>query len=159
MTALDDRIDGIFAEIKNPIMALGIFKTVAFYEPKAAPPADHCALWGDRLRAIPRRSGLATAAFLMMINCRIYNSYGSADFVDQTAAAVEPKVFRAAAAVMGEFIGNFTLETLDGNIDVLGDNGFALDAVPGYINHDGIIFRVITVQIPVIINDLFAEVA
>ena len=75
--------------------------------------------------------------------------------------AIDPKVMAAVTDYMGSLSGDFLLGNVGGvrNVDLLGQTGQALDAQAGYIEIDKTVFRVMTIQIPVIINDMFVQVA
>lgn len=156
--ALDERIAAIMGGALNMVKRLGQFEGVLFHEPKAAPSPGSAALWLDRIRPITS-SGLAAVSAVMVLNCRLYASFNAdpADSIDVTTA-------QRAAALIGAFAGEFTLpdpagDALVRNVDIFGTYGFALDATAGYVNQDGQLYRVMTVVIPLVINDLWAEVS
>jgi hypothetical protein len=63
--------------------------------------------------------------------------------------------------MMGAFSGDFDLGGVGGvrYIDLLGSTGTVLGAVAGYIEIDKKMFRVMTMTIPIIINDAFVQAA
>jgi hypothetical protein len=155
MTTLDDSLDQIAGAVRDAVMATGLFETVAMHEPKSSPlDGMSAAVWFDRMIPIGSNSGLNVASALCLWTGRIYQSFMAEPYDD-----IDKQVSRAGAAVMGAFIGGFTLTGLIKNVDIFGANGFSLTQIMGYINQDSKIFRVATIQIPLIVNDLWTEVA
>lgn len=155
MTALDDAIGNILAAVADPIGQLGIFDSVRWHESKSSPGNGLTAdLWGDRMAPLASASGLGVAAMVLTVNCRIYTP-----MLQEPADAIDPAVFRAAAAVIGCFIGGFQLAGLIRNVDVFGAAGVSLAGAPGYVGIGETKYRVMTVTIPLIVNDIWMEVA
>ena len=67
---------------------------------------------------------------------------------------IDPEFLAAACSLMGAFAGGFTIGGTVRNIDL-----FAMSAQPAYVDFEGKPFRIIEISLPIIINDLFAEVA
>jgi len=58
---------------------------------------------------------------------------------------------------MASYIGGFTLGGLVRDVDVNGEFGTPLEAVYGYVAIDGAMYRVATITIPVIVNDVWTQ--
>lgn len=151
--ALD--ILGLLNAVESHASASGWFEQVNGHEP-LSPPATGgltCAVWVDAL-APSRTSGLATSTARLTFNVRLYTSMTSLPL-----DAIDPNLLQATDALMRAYIGGFTLGGLVRHVDVFGAYGPALDARAGYIEHTGMTLRVMTITLPVIVSDLWDEVA
>lgn len=145
----------IFTAVQDHALSLGIFDRVGAHEPKNAPGNGlTCAVWAAPMRAVAAVSGLDAASVLMQVMIRVYNP-----MLQQPLDDIDPSVLDAVDALLGAYVGAFTLGGLVRNVDVLGGHGTALGATPGYLNQDGKLFRVMDVSLPLVINDLWPEVA
>lgn len=148
--ALD--INGITDAVASHAMASGYFDRVGTHEPQNAPGYGlTAAVWVDRIDAI-RSSGLASATARLVFNVRLYTS-----MTQEPADAIDPNMVAACDALMRAYVGDFTLGGLVRQVDVFGTHGQALDARAGYIEQDGLLLRVLTITLPCVINDLWAE--
>jgi hypothetical protein len=137
---------------------LGIFDSVNGHEPRRAPGHGLTwSLWIQTIRPFAPRSGLAATALALIYNTRLQIPIpGDAPSLD----AMDPHLSDAAIAVMASLSADFTLDgLLDGNLDLLGQTGvqFGLGAEAGYVEHDGTLYRVMTLTIPIICNDIFEQ--
>lgn len=147
---------GIFNALISHAMGTGVFAHVNGHEPKSAPTlADqiNLALFGGPIRPV-QSSGLASVSVRWEIAGRIYKNAFS-----EPADDVDPELAIAATTYLAELIGDYTLGGLVRHVDIFGSDGEPLEAVPGYMEQDRKIFRVMDLRIPVIINDLWEEVA
>jgi hypothetical protein len=87
-----------------------------------------------------------------VFNCRIYTS-----MLTEPQDAIDPIVLSAVDLLIGEYSGDFDLGGTVRNVDLLGQFGSPLSARAGYLNQDQKLFRVMTLTIPLAINDLWAE--
>jgi hypothetical protein len=150
--ALD--INGILDAVVSHALASGYFEQVNSHEPANAPGNGlTAAVWVDALGAT-RSSGLATASARLVFNVRLYTST-----VQEPADAIDPNLTAATDALMRAYVGDFDLGGTVRQVDVFGTSGPGLDARAGYIEQGDALLRVITITLPVIINDLWDEVA
>lgn len=135
--------------------ATGRFEKLNGHEPKNAPSSGGLtgAVWTDRIIPIRGRSGLGSVSAAVVLMVRIYTSA-----VSEPADAIDPDVVAAADDVVRAFVGDFTLGGLVSNIDIFGAHGQALDVRAGYLTQDGVPFRVLTIWLPCVVNDLWTEV-
>lgn len=134
---------------------LGIFDVVVGHEPKSAPVNYRtCAVWLGPIRPYPPGSGLAATTGLVVFNSRVYIPM-MADPLDQ----VEKDMLDAISALMTAYSGDFQLDASVRNVDLLGASGVALSAETGYVNIDGVLFRIGTITVPLIINDCWIQTA
>jgi len=152
----DTAISDVFNRIESFALQSGYFDNVNGHEPKSAPASNgvSCSIWVQSIRPIPT-SGLAATSGIITINARIYTSMMSQPF-----DAIDPNVTAAASYLMGQLSADFQLGGQNGvrAIDLLGAYGFPLSAAAGYVEIDRRMFRVMTITIPVEINDMWAQV-
>lgn len=147
---------GITDAAVSHAMASGRFETVNGHEPKNAPSTGGltAAVWTDRVMPVGGASGLDSVTAVLVLNVRIY-----ASAVSEPADAIDPNVVAAVDDLCRAYVGDFTLGGLVRNVDVFGARGQALDVRAGYLQQDGVPFRVMTIALPVVVNDLWEEVA
>ena len=147
-------VDSLFSEVVSHASSTGLFDRVAQHEPKNAPGNGlSCVIWQDAIDPV-RSSGLASVSGRVTLKVRIYSS-----LLAKPEDAVEPKVMTAAATLMSEYCGHFTLDGTVRFVDLLGAEGTPLSARSGYIEQDGKHYRVMEITLPVIISDMFGEAA
>lgn len=149
---LDSR--GILDAVVSHALAAGVFERVNLHEPKSAPGNGLTAdVWIDRLEATPLASGLAVTAAVLTVNLRVY---GSA--MALPADSIDPNMLTAVDVLMTAYVGDFTLGGLIRNVDVLGEHGELLAAQAGYVELDHKMFRVMTIRLPLVVNDAWPQV-
>lgn len=150
--ALD--VDGIVDAVMSHAMACGYFDRVNGHEPKNAPGNGlSAAVWSDTLRPVPS-SGLASVSALLILNVRMYTS-----MLQEPQDAIDPNMLNALSALFTAYAGDFTFGGLAREVDLLGAEGVPLQAKAGYLNQDNKLYRVITITLPVVVNDAWDEVA
>ncbi|MGV9803925.1 hypothetical protein ACWDTP_38420 [Mycobacterium sp. NPDC003449] len=150
--ALD--ILGILDAVVSHALASGYFEQVNQHEPKNAPGLGlTAAVWADRVDTV-RSSGLDSTSVRLLFNVRLYTSAEG-----EPADAIDPNLMTALDALMRAYVGDFTLGGLVREVDVRGIHGIGLEARAGYLQHDAALLRVMTIALPVVVNDLWDEVA
>lgn len=147
---------GITDAIVSHAMASGRFEQVNGHEPKDAPTTGGltCAVWADRVTPQGRASGVDTVSAVLVYNVRIY-----ASAVSEPLDAIDPDMLAAVDDLCSAYCGDFTLGGLVRDVDVFGMYGQSLDVRAGYLQQDGALYRVLTIALPVVVNDLWDEVA
>jgi hypothetical protein len=102
---------------------------------------------------VPASSGLASTSFRVTFNVRIYSS-----MLQEPQDAIDPTMLAAVDLLLADYIGSFTLGGLLREVDVRGIDGNPLRVDAGYLGQDGKMYRVLTISVPCVINDLYAEV-
>jgi ATP phosphoribosyltransferase regulatory subunit HisZ len=156
MTFNADSVSTVFDKVISFALATGDFDSVNGHEPKSAPGNGiTCAVWAQMIEPI-RAGGLAMTSGRVTLEQRIYTN-----FIQQPFDAIDPNVMAAVANLMDAYSGDFNFggDAEVRNVDLLGAYGTALSAQAGYIDIDKKIYRVMTLTVPVIINDMFAQVA
>lgn len=150
--ALD--IDSILNAVVSHAMASGLFERVNQHEPKNAPGHGlTCAAWVDSIEPV-RTSGLASTSGRLVLNVRLYTN-----MLAEPQDAIDPNLTAAVATLMGAYSGDFQLGGNAREVDLLGGEGAPLSAKAGYMRQDGTEYRVFTITVPVIVNDLWEQVA
>lgn len=143
----------ILAAVGSHAAASGRFDRVSGFEPKNAPGNGlSFAVWVDRIVPLPGASGLATTAALVVLNARLYTNM-LADPPD----AIDPALVGATDALMTAYSGDFELGGQVRNVDVLGAHSEGLSAQAGYLEQDGKLYRITTLSVPLVVNDVWSQ--
>lgn len=141
--------------IASHAAALGLFDAVNGHEPKNAPGGQlTCAIWTMDLLPV-QSSGLAATSVRITFNVRLY--LPALNTSPEQADMIDPQMMDAADLLLADYVGNFTLGGLIRDVDVRGADGNPLSAQSGYITQDQKVYRVLTIFLPLIINDLWTE--
>jgi len=137
-------------------MASGYFDRVNQHEPKNKPGRGlTCAIWIDRIEPARGRSGLAVTDARVVFNVRVYTN-----MLQNPQDSIDPNVMIAADALFEAYTGDFSLGDENRFIDVLGmTQGHPLFAQSGYINIDNMVYRVLTLTVPVIVSNAWNQEA
>jgi hypothetical protein len=142
----------ILDSVVSHAAASGWFEAVNSHEPKSAPGAGlTCAVWVERIVTL-RSSGLASTSGLLVLNVRVYSS-----FIQQPEDAIDPNLVAAVDDLLTAYSGDFTLGGHVRNVDLLGSSGTPLSARAGYLSQDNKNFRVMTIELPLIVNDIWSQ--
>jgi hypothetical protein len=147
-------INSVFDQVVSLALQLGRFEQVNQHEPKNAPANGiTCAVWVDDLVPISRSSlDAISGALILMV--RIYTP-----FQQQPYDMIDPSVITAVSELMGAFAGDFDF----GNVadvrcvDILGGEGSGqkMRAKAGYLEISRNLYRVMTLTLPIIVNDMW----
>jgi hypothetical protein len=151
----DDAVMTVFDKVVSFALATGRFDHVNQHEPKSAPGHGlECSVWMNTIVPI-RASGMGAVSGVVTLYARIYTS-----FRQQPYDAIDTNVMAAVADLMGAMAGNFDFGGAANvrAVDLLGmASNTPLSAAAGYVEIDRQMFRIMTVTIPIIINDMFLE--
>jgi hypothetical protein len=135
--------------------ALGVFVQVLDHEPVSAPGSGLIyALWVTDVAPIPARSGLNSVSVRLELNGRVFMP---ADTEPQ--GDVDTTVTDAVNGLMNAYAGDFELGGTVAEVDLLGMYGALLRARFGYTRLDSTTYRVATLTIPLVLNDVWTEAA
>jgi hypothetical protein len=133
-------------------MALGVFESVNTHEPKNSPGNGlTCAVWASTVEPA-MTSGLDSTSVVVTLNVRLYTS-----MLTQPPDIIDPNLVSALDVLMAAYVGDFTLGGAVRQVDVRGAEGAKLAARAGYLDIDRKLYRVITINLPMIVNDLWEE--
>jgi hypothetical protein len=146
----------IVAAITDHAATLGLFERVVGHEPKNAPGSGlSCVAWCDSIGPARNQSGLAATTALLVFNVRVYGS-----MLAEPQDGIDPELLSATDALMAAYAADFDLSGLVREVDLLGLAGNnPLAARFGYLSQDGKLFRVATITLPLLINDLWPQAA
>lgn len=148
-------VNALMASVTSIAMKTGQFRTVNTHEPKSAPGNGlRLAIWAQSIEPLPAASGLASTSGYIVLYARAYGN-----MLAKPEDDIDPRLMTAAVVLIGAYSADFTLGGTVRNIDLLGEQGQRLAAQAGYITLDGSVYRIMTVAIPCIINDLWDQVA
>lgn len=143
----------LFDAMQSHALETGLFEAVNGHEPKSASGNGlTAAVWSQTIGPAPRNSGLNFTTGLVVFFLRIYQN-----MLMQPQDAIDPMVLTAVDRLFGVYSSDFTLGGLIKNVDLLGASGTALSAQAGYINQDNRLYRVMTITIPLVVNDLWEQ--
>lgn len=150
----DAAINGVLDRVVSYCLATGRFSAVNQHEPKSAPASPlGCAVWVQSIGPV-RSSGQAATTGLLLLDVRIYQP-----FLTEPYDYIDPNVLAAVTDLMGAFSGDFDFDQ-NWNVrcvDLLGMSGQVLSAQAGYVEISKGMYRVMTINLPIIINDMFAQ--
>lgn len=132
--------------------ASGHFEWVTSHEPKSAPQGVGAAFWANYIGPVAANSGLDMTSAVLVLNCRIYTS-----MLMEPQDLIDPRIIEATDALMAAYTGDFTLGGLVECVDLLGMTGERLEARAGYLDIDRKIFRVMTINVPVIVAEAWEQ--
>lgn len=152
---LNTLADQLVTAVADPVAQLGIFERVTRHEPKNAPGSGlTAAIWVQRIDPLGPGSGLDETSVKVEMNIRM-----STNMLAEPQDEIDPKIMTAAFQLMGAYSGDFTLGGLIRSVDLLGMYGTPMSAQAGYLTHDQKLYRIMTLIIPLIINDVFDQEA
>lgn len=144
----------IVDRLASHAMTLGLFDRVNTHEPKTKPGRGlTCAMWVDRIEPARGRSGLAATDARVVMNVRVYTNMlqNPQDMIDPSVMAAVDKLFEA-------YSGDFQLGDETRWIDLLGaTQGHPMFSQSGYINIDNVVMRVMTITVPVIVENAWTQ--
>ncbi len=151
--ALDIR--GVLDKLVSHALATGLFDTVNAFKVDEPTGGGNltCSIWSDDITPI-RSSGLASTSVRIVFKVRIFTSTEAAP-----EDHLEPAMVDAIDVLLTAYSGDFELGGSARNIDLLGSDGPALAANAHYMNLSGIIFRVMDITVPVLLNDVWSQSA
>ncbi len=153
MTFNQAAINAVYAAAVSEAKKLAIFESVISHEPKSKPVSlPACAVWTQHIVPVAAVSGLAATSGRLGLRARIY-----LNFLGKPEDKIDPELIRLTSTLLGAYSGGFTFGETVMEIDLLGAYGESLSAQAGYIHHDETPFRVMEINLPVIIDELWTQ--
>ncbi|MEU3161784.1 hypothetical protein ABZ753_30930 [Streptomyces griseoincarnatus] len=151
--ALDIRT--VLSAVESHALASGYFQTVNGHEPLSPPTSGiTAAVWTEQIGPARGASGLNSTSARLALLVRLY-----APLWQQEPDAIDPALMDALVALMAAYSGDFTLDGLVRAVDLQGMYGEPLGARAGYLAEAGTEYRVFTITLPLIVNDLWTQEA
>lgn len=148
-------VTGVFASVESHLRDGGLFDQVGMHEPKSGPGTGMAAVaWVSRLRALALVSGLSSVSVRLELSIRVYKN-----MLSQPQDDIDTEVLQAVDALLNDFAGDFELGGEVMHVDLLGAYGDSLAAEAGYLEQDGKLYRVMVITLPLILADVWTEVA
>lgn len=145
---------GIVNAVSSHAAGLGIFDRVNTHEPKNAPGGGlSCIIWLDTLGPARGESGLVITAALLTLSVRIQGP-----MIQEPQDDIDSNMLGAVDKLINEYSGDFELGGLVRNVDLLGQSGTGLSGRAGYLNQDNKLYRVFTITLPMIVDDVWNQV-
>lgn len=153
--AFDQRaVLSLIDKVTSHAMTLDVFDSVNSHEPKSPPGSGLLyAVWADAILPLAGASGLSATSGKVVLAGRIYGN-----MIAQPEDEIDPGVMTAATTLIGAYSGDFDFGATVRNVDLLGQFGDPLSAQAGYITLGKALYRVMTITVPVIINDMWDQV-
>jgi hypothetical protein len=146
-------VNALISGVSSIALRTGTFRSVNTHEPKAAPGSGlRLAIWADAITPVPAASGLASTSGYVVMLARAYGN-----MLTKPEDDIDPRLMTAATTLIAAFSKDFTLGGLVRNVDLLGMYGSRLGAQAGYITIGGAMYRIMTVTLPVVINDMWDQ--
>lgn len=146
-------VTGILNAVESHAMAAGLFESVNGHEPKSPLPSGlHCAVWVQSISPVPAGSGLAATTGRVELTVRVYQP-----MLLDPQDAIDPLVLGAVDLLMGVYSADFELGGQVRNVDLLGQAGPPLSAQAGYLTVGNTLHRVMSITLPLIVNDLWTQ--
>lgn len=142
----------ILNAVQSHAMASGHFERVNRHEPKNAPGNGlSAAIWVDRIEPV-QSSGLSSSSAIVTLNIRVYTN-----MLAEPQDAIDPNIATAVDALIGAYSSDFELGGNVRCVDLLGQSGQGLTAQAGYLEQDHKMYRVMTISLPLIVNDVWSQ--
>jgi hypothetical protein len=111
-------------------------------------------IWLDDLS--PALSGSGSMSLRAIWLARVYGPTST-----EPSDLIDPRMTHAALMFMGAIVGDFQLggHPQVRAVDLKGSHGIALASRAGYLEQNARLYRVMTVTVPVLINDVWDEEA
>lgn len=138
--------------------ATGLFGKVNGHEPKSPPstgrnPDLTCSVWVQRIRRA-RSSGMDMSSVVLELNVRLY-----LPMKQEPQDMIDPTMLGAVDRLCAAYVGDFTFGGLARSIDVGGIENTPMSVDAGYVELSGVLYRVMTIVAPIIVNDIWTETA
>jgi hypothetical protein len=151
LMALDT--NGIINAVVSHAAACGHFERVNAHEPKNAPGHGlTAAVWVEEIAPAAGQSGLRSTTARVVLNVRLFTN-----MLSEPQDAIDPHLVAALDALFTAYSADFTLGGLVRGVDLLGGAGAPMSARAGYVPQDGKLFRVLTITLPLIVNDVWSQ--
>lgn len=145
--------DALIDAVVSHALASGWFEAVNLHEPKSSPATGlTAAAWMQHLVPLPAQSGLVYTSGRLLLQVRLYSNM-LATPEDQ----IDPNLIKACDELMRAYSADFTLDGLVNSVDLLGRHGVPLSAQSGYLNIGPGWYRILDIDVPLILDDIWGQ--
>lgn len=145
-------ITTIMDRLTSHASSTGVFGSVSGYEPAVYSDNDiDCAIFLDEIQPI-NGSGLASTSVAATFTVDIY-----ANTLPEPYDETELKLVRALDILMTAYNGDFTLDGAIRGVDLFGLYTQGVLVTAEYIKNDTGLFKVLTIRLPLIVNDVWDQ--
>jgi hypothetical protein len=145
----------ILDAVESHALASGFFQAVNGHEPMSPPTSGiTCAVWVEQIGPARGGSNINSTTARLALFVRLYTSLSQ-----QEPDAIDPALMDALDGLMAAYSSDFTLDGLIRHVDLLGAYGDPLSARAGYLAESGTEYRVLTITLPLIVSNLWEQVA
>lgn len=152
MTTLD--CGALMDDIVSFALQLGVFESVNKFEPTGNIGTYEAVVLFQGMGPARGASGLNATSVRVEFVLQIYSNMIAAP-PDQ----IDPNIASATALVMEALTNNFSLGDTVREVDVLGEFGVPLSSKARYIQVSSALYRYMEITIPIIVDDVFGQVA
>jgi hypothetical protein len=139
--------------IVSKVLQLGMFDKVNTHEPKSAPGKGlTCSIRLWSIGPARGQSGLAATSPRVEWVARIQEN-----MLREPVDDIDSNMAMATDAIMEALSAGFQLDGTVRNVDLLGTYGEPLRAQAGYMEQDKVMFRIIDIFIPYLVNDAWSQ--
>jgi hypothetical protein len=148
-------IVGIIGAVESHAASIDGIERVVTNEPKNAPgDGISCAIWVSDIEPLGVASGLDKVSVLLSLTVRLMKP-----LLSQPYGQIDPDLLATADRLMRAYAGDFTLGGEVRNVDLLGMYGSKMAAHTAYMTLAKGSYRIVDITLPLVINDLWDEVA
>jgi hypothetical protein len=145
-------IQGILDVIVSHAVSTGYFESVNQHEPRQSPGNGITgSVWIERVTPL-KTSGLNNTSARLEFTVRLYSSTYSDPYDD-----TDTNLMLALDALMSAYCGDFEIGGNARHVDIFGAHGNPLETRSGWINQGGKEFRVFSIRLPLIVDDLWSQ--
>lgn len=145
----------ILNAVEAHALASGYFDAVNGHEPLSPPTSGvTCAVWTEMIGPARGGSALDSTSARLALFVRLYTP-----MAQLPSDGIDPNMMAALDALFTAYSGDFELGGLVREVDLLGAYGDPLSGRAGYLKTAGTDYRVFTITLPLIVNDLWEQVA
>lgn len=142
-------IKALYAALESHAQQVGVFERVNTHAPANAPGNGvSCSIELASWAPYAQGSGLNATTSRFTFTVQVFSS-----LLQKPLEGVDPQVLTALATLVAAYSGAFTLGGLVRDVDL-----FGMQAQAGYIpDFEGKSFRVISLTVPIVINDTWVQ--
>lgn len=145
--------DALIDAVVSHALTSGYFEAVNRHEPKSSPGNGlMAAVWVQHIVPLPAQSGLVATSGRVLMQVRLYSN-----MLAQPEDQIDPELVKACDVLFAAYSADFTLDGLANSVDLLGRHGVALSAQSGYLQVERGWYRILDIDVPLILDDIWSQ--